>query len=281
MNHRSASILLLSTSTLAACAAQAPATKPADAEIAVIVARVLPKAESLDASAVEVTLEVDNPGDSAIQVSRVEYAVDTGDVSGTLKGSTSSAATIEAAQKASITFVQSIPFPEDADAYKAVLERGTIPANLEGVVVLGDGRKLPFARKGEVATPTLPTFIVFDAQAARYEEEGLDVTLFLRLINENVFPITIEAVRFTVFIDDKKIKSEQAALGQRLIQGGAEEYEVSTVLDEKALGKGRVKKILQAGKVGYKVTGKISLARVQIPFEHVAEIELGTSSDEE
>ena len=76
-------------------------------------------------------------------------------------------------------------------------------------------------------------------ELAHREQDGLDVTLFLRLINENVFPVTIEVVKYTVFVDDKKIKSEQAALGERLLQNGATEYEVSTVLDEKLLAKGR------------------------------------------
>lgn len=247
-----------------------------DADVSVIVDRVMPKAKSLDASAVEVTLKLMNPSDQPVKIQRIDFEIDTKDVSGTLKGSSASGATIEAAQTAEVTFLESIPFPEEKDAYKVVLGRGTIPANLKGEVVLGDGTKLPFERKGEVATPTLPQFIVFDAQAARYEREGLDVTLFLRLVNENVFPVTIEVVKYTVYVEDKKIKSEQAALGVRLLQGAAEEYEVSTVLDDKSFEKGRVKSILDAGRVSFRVTGKIVLERLEIPFDHTGEIELGS-----
>src|SRR5262249_20597219 len=162
-----------------------------------------------------------------------------------------------------LTFGQSIPFPEEVEAYKKVIERGTIPVDLTGAVVLGDGKRITFDRKGQVATPTLPQFVVHDAQAARYEKEGLDVTIFLHLVNENVFPVTIEQVRYTVFVEDKKIKSEQAAVGVKLIQGGAEEYEVTTILDDSSLAKGKVKQILQAGKVSYKVKGKIVLPRLE------------------
>lgn len=258
---------------LAGCAAP---QKPAEdkGEVSVEVERVLPKAESLDASAIEVTLKVVNPTDSPIKIERVDYEVDTKDVAGVLKGSAPSSATIESQQAAEVTFAQSIKFPEEKEAYQAVIDRGTIPLDMKGAVVLADGGKLTFTRKGEVATPSLPHFVVFDAQAARYEQEGLDITLFLRMINENVFPVTVETVKYTVYVEDKKIKSEQA-ISVRLLQGGAEEYEVTTILDSKMFPeKGKVKQILASGKVSYKVSGKIALTRLDIPFEHVGEIAL-------
>lgn len=258
-----------------ACASQQAAPAREAGEVVVEVERVLPKAESLDASAVEVTLKITNNTGSAVKVERVEYSIDTKEVSGVQKGQSASSSTLEASQAELVTFLQSIPFPTEKEAYEQVLEHGVIPANLEGVVVLSDGRKLPFSQMGQVATPTLPKFIVFDAQAARYEKEGLDVTLFLRLVNENVFPVTIEVVKYTVYVEDKKVKSEQASLGERLIQGGANEYEVSVVLDGKNFDKAKVKTILAAGKLGYKVAGKVVLSRLEIPFEHTGEVTLG------
>jgi LEA14-like dessication related protein len=264
----SLSVVLL----LAGCAAP---QKPVEAkgEVEVQVERVLPKAESLNASGLEVTLRVVNPTDAAIKIDRIDFEVDTKDVAGVLKGSVPSSATIETSQAAEVSFSQSINFPEDKDAYQAVISRGTIPIDMKGAVVLADGTKLKFERKSEVATPTLPTFVVFDAQAARYEEEGLDVTLFLRMINENVFPVLVETVKYTVYVEEKKIKSEQA-LSVKLLQGGAEEYEVTTILDGKSFEKGKVKQILASGKIGYKVSGKMALTRLDIPFEHTGEIEL-------
>lgn len=256
----------------AGCAAP---QKPVESKgvVEVEVERVLPKAESLEASGLEVTLRVVNPTDAPVKIERIDFEVDTKDVAGKLSGSAPSNATIETSQAAEVSFSQSIKFPEDKEAYQAVISRGTIPLEIRGSVVLSDGRKLPFERKSEVATPTLPQFIVFDAQAARYEEEGLDVTLFLRMVNENVFSVLVETVRYTVYIEEKKIKSEQA-ISVKLLQGAAEEYEVTTILDAKSLEKGKVKAILASGKIAYKVTGKISMPRLDIPFEHVGEIEL-------
>lgn len=273
-SHRALAALSLGLLALGACSSTQK-SKVDEVDVQVTVERLLPRAESLDASAIEVTLKVNNPTGKPIKIDSIQYEIDTKEVSGVLTGTSQSGATIESVQTALVTFSKSVPFPKDKEAYQEVISRGTITADLNGDVLLGDGRKLHFARKGQVATPTLPKFVVFDAQAARYEKEGLDVTLFLRLINENVFPITIERVRYTVFVDNKKIKSEQAAIGVRLLQGAAEEYEVSTILDDKTLEKGAVKRILASGKLGYKVTGAVDITRLQIPFEYENEIELG------
>jgi LEA14-like dessication related protein len=246
-------------------------------DVSVTVERVLPKAESLDASAIEVTLKLYNPTSSPVKIERIEYEIDTKDVSGVLKGAAPSAATIESSQAAELSFTKSVPLPtQDKQAYQEVIARGTIPADLRGAVLLGDGRKLKFERHGEVATPTLPKFVVYDAQAARYQKEGLDVTIFLRLINENVFPVTVEGVKYTVYVEDKKIKSEQAAIGTKLLQGAAEEFEVTAILDDKTFEKGKVKQVLSHGKLAYRVVGKLDIPELEIPFEYNGEIELGT-----
>jgi LEA14-like dessication related protein len=261
--------------SLAACSSTQK-VEGGGSNVEIVVERVLPKAESLEASALEVTLKLMNPRAEPVKLTRIEYEIDTKDVGGVITGQSAASDTIESSQTALVTFNERVPFPKEQDAYQAVLARGTIPANLKGSVVLADGTKLPFERRGEVATPTLPQFIVYDAQAARYEREGLDVTLFLRLINENVFPVMIEQLRYTVFVEEKKVKSEQAALGLRLIQGGAEEYEVSTIIDQKFLDKAKLKEVVEAGRIAYRVTGKIVLPRLEIPFEHTGEIELAS-----
>jgi LEA14-like dessication related protein len=191
-----------------------PTAGPDQGDVRVSVERVLPKAESLDASAVEVVLKVFNPTEKAVKIASVEYEIDTKEVSGVLKGESPSVSTIETSQTAEVTFAKSVPFPTEKEAYQQVIERGSFAADLKGSVVLADGRKLPFERKGEVATPTLPKFIVYDAQAARYEKEGLDVTIFLRLINENVFPVQIEGVRYTVYIETRRSNRSRPRLGR-------------------------------------------------------------------
>jgi len=269
------SFILAGAVALASCAGtQTP--KDSGGTLDVDVDRVMPLAESLDASAVEVTLRLFNPTSKAVRVESVTYALDTDDVGGMLEGTAEGGATVEPQQEAELRFRQSIPFPEEIEAYKAVLDRSTIPVSLEGSVALSGGQAVKFKRVSEVATPTLPKFVVHEAQAARYGKDGVDVTLFLRLINENVFGVLIEGVEYTVFINEKKVKTEQAALGVRLMAAAAEEYEVGTVLDEQTFEKDEIKQILADRKVGYRVVGKVELARLTIPFEYRGELELAT-----
>ena len=246
--------------------------------VQVEVDRVMPLAESLDAAAVEVTLLIENPGASAVQVESVDYAFDTKDISGVLKGNVASGAKIEPSQRAELKFKQRIPFPEDKETYQTILEGQTIAFDLSGAVKLSNGDTLSFSRAGEVATPALPRFEVNDVQAARYGTDGVDVTLFLRLINDNIFPVLVQNVSYTVYINDKKIRSETAAVGLRLLGGSAEEYEVSRTIAGKSgeLSGDELKEILALGQLSYKVEGKIELSRLTLPFEHVGEIKLAT-----
>jgi LEA14-like dessication related protein len=236
----------------------------------------MPLPESLDASAVEVTLKLHNPKNKALRIDSIAYSIDTKDVGGVIEGSAEGGATIESDQTAELKFRQSIPFPKEEGAYRAILDRHTIPIILHGTVKLSDGESVAFEKNTEVATPSLPKFIVHDAQAARYQKEGIDVTLFLRLVNDNVFPVLVQGVEYNVSIDAKQIKSEKAGIGVRLLPGGAEEYEVSSQLDQKSLDKERLRQILQTRKVEYKVTGKIELDRLTLPFEHTGTIELAS-----
>lgn len=261
----------LAASWLAACASQKPVEKTED--VAVRVGGLLPKNKSLDASAIAVKLELFNPRKAGVKISKIAYAIDTGEVSGVVKGTSDGGATLESQQTAELEFEQAIPFPEDRSRYKEVIEKGVIPVSVSGTVHFEDGSSAPFERAGSVATPLLPKFVVFDAQAARYGEEGLDVTFFLRLLNENIFPVTIQELTYTVSINGKELKSETAAIGTRLPQGAGQEFEVSVILDESKFE--GVKQILTDGKFEYAVTGKLAVAGLELPFEHPGEIELG------
>ncbi|MCC7382664.1 MAG: LEA type 2 family protein [Deltaproteobacteria bacterium] len=240
--------------------------------------RILPEAESLDASAVEVTLLLANPTDSAIDIEGVTYRIDTQDVAGLLEGTVEAEARIEAGQRSELKFKQSVPFPSDQAAYEAILKRQTIPVDLKGEVELSNGSTIEFARAGEVATPSLPRAEVSDPQAARYGSDGVDVTLYLRVINDNVFPILLQNVQYTVYVDDKKVRSETASMGQRMVPSSAEEYEISKTITPTGteFSAQDLKKILEGGSLTYKIEGEIAIARLTVPFEHSGTITLAT-----
>ncbi len=258
-----------------ACASQKAASGPQD--VAVRVNQLFPKNKSLDASSIAVKLELFNPRGKGVTIDKIDYVIDTGDVSGKVNGSSAGGATLESQQTAEVEFEQAIPLPKDRGEYQRVLEKGVIPVSVMGTVHFDDGSSSDFERNGSVSTPTLPKFIVYDAQAARYGDEGLDVTFFLRLINENVFSVTIEQVEYTVAINGKDLKTESGAIGSRLPSGAGQEFEVGVILDPKSFGD--VKSILDRGKFDYTVTAKVQVAGLELPFEYSKEIELGSGEE--
>jgi LEA14-like dessication related protein len=269
-------VSILAAALLSACAGQKKAAGPTD--ISVRVDQLLPQNKSLDASAIAVKLELFNPRADGVTIDKIDYQIDTGEVSGVLKGSSDGGATLESQQTAELEFEQSIPFPEDRAAYQQVLEKGTIPVNVTGTVHFEDGSSSDFERQGSVATPSLPKFIVYDAQAARYGGEGLEVTFFLRLVNENVFSVTIEQVEYAVAINGKELKNETGGIGTRLPSGAGQEFEVSVILDPKTFPE--VKTILSEGRLDYTVTAKVNVAGLELPFEFSKPIELGSGEED-
>ena len=116
--------------------------------------------------------------------------------------------------------------------------------------------------------------MVHEAQAARYGKTGVDISLFLRLINENVCGLSVEGVDYTGELNGKEIKKEQAALGIKLLGSAAEEYEMTTILDDSTLGRKELKALLKEKIVRYRVYGVLELDFIKIPFGHSGEVKL-------
>jgi LEA14-like dessication related protein len=257
---------------LVSCAGQKSGGGPQD--VAVKVNQLFPRNTSLDASQMGVKLELFNPRSKGVTIEKIQYEIDTGEVSGVVKGTKDGGDTLESQQTAEVEFEQSIPLPKDREAYKAVLAGGNIPVSVKGTVHFKDGSSTDFERQGSVGTPSLPKFEITDAQAARYGSEGLDVTFFLRVINENDFSVTIEQVEYAISINGKELKKEAGAIGSRLPSGAAQEFEVSVILDPKTFPE--VKGILSAGKLDYTVAATVQVAGLELPFEESKEIQLGS-----
>jgi LEA14-like dessication related protein len=271
-------ILGLTALALATCASGPKNSGPSEG-LSVRVSQVLPVNESLDSSAVEVVLTIENPTADAVTVEKVEFELNTKDVAGVIKGSAESGAAIGPGQSAELRFRQSVPFPESPEAYQAVIKRDEIPVELSGTLVVSGADDVRFERSTSVATPTLPKMIINDIQAARYGREGVDITMFLRLVNENMFAVLIEGATYTLTVQDKEVRSEQAGIGVRLVGGAAQEFPVSVVMDEKQFDKETLKTILASGRVSYRVEGAIELKRLTIPFMHEGEIQLAASEE--
>lgn len=269
-------VAVIALAASAACAS-APKVEKIE-EVAVRVDRLFPQADGLDASKIGVKLQLANPRSSAITIAGIDYTIDTGDVSGTLSGAVEGGTVLEAQQISEVEFSHKVPFPTEKEAYKAVLDQGQILLTLKGTVRFEDGTSADFERKGAVATPSLPKFVVHDAQAARYGKDGLDVTLYLRLINENVFTVIVDSVSYTVSINGKATDPKEAAIGARLTQGAAQEFTESIVMTEKNFE--NLAAILAGGEVEYTVTGKLDVADLELPIDLSGEVEFATESSQ-
>lgn len=255
-----------------ACAASQPSAPPAPVQAKV--ARVFPKTKSLETSVVSVKLEVFNPRSTPVTVSEVRYRLDTMDVSGVIEGTVVAGGNLASEQVAKVDFDIDVPLPS-ADALAALLGQDSPPADLVGTVVFGDGTETAFERKTALAMPTLPQFSVHDAQAAQYEKKGIDVTFFLRLVNQNSFTQPVQGVMYTVFLGNEEVRSGEAGVGIRLTPGAAEEYEESIVLEA---GKyENLARLIEAGVIDYKVRGEVRTKTVTVPFELEGTIDLGST----
>lgn len=262
----------LAAAGLAACATPQAAPKAEDPPM-VKVDRLFPQPDSLDGSKLAVKVAIYNPRSEPLTLKDITYEVDTKEVAGVIKGREPIDSAVDANQAVETEFMVEIPFPkDDPEVYKAILARGTVPLEVKGSANFEGFGPVAFSRVGAVATPSLPKFIVFDAQAARYGKEGLDVTFFLRLINENAFTVTVGEVDYAVEVYGKKLKEQQAGIGTTLVAGAAQEFEVSVVLEEKSFA--GVTQQLKSGKLQYRVVGTVSVNDVEEEFAHEGEIEL-------
>ncbi len=255
-----------------ACASQ-PKQTVAEADPVVKVERLFPQADSLDAAKLLVKVSVGNPRADAVMLNSITYQVDTGDVAGVIEGQVDVNSAVESEQLAEAEFEVEIPFAsEDVEAYKAILAQETVPLTVKGNANFDGIGAIPFERAGAVVTPSIPKFVIHDAQAARYGDAGLDVTFFLRLINENTFTVTVSEVNYAVEVYGKKLKEQQAAIGSSLVAGSAQEFEVSVVLEEKTFP--GVSKQLKSGVLEYRVVGAVTIDDVEEGFEHPGEIKV-------
>jgi LEA14-like dessication related protein len=255
-----------------ACASQPKSTK-AEALPVVKVERLFPQAQSLEASLLLVKISIGNPQSEAVTLNTITYEVDTGDVAGVIEGVVDINSAIDSEQLVEAEFEVEIPFSsKDKVAYLANLAEDTIPLTVRGHANFEKLGALPFERAGAVATPSLPKFVIHEAQAARYGDAGLDVTYFLRLINENPFTVTVGDVNYAVEVYGKTLKEQQAGIGATLVSGAAQEFEVSVVLEEATFP--GVSKRLKTGTVEYRVFGKLTVGDVEQEFDYPGEINI-------
>jgi LEA14-like dessication related protein len=166
-----------------------------------------------------------------------------------------------------------VPLPVGTDGYLELIRADTMPVTMTGIARFADGTTTEFSKNGAIAFPNIPQLIVYESQAAKYGDEGLDVTFYLRLVNENPFGTVVDTATYQVFLDGKMVREGTAGIGIRLPQGSVQEYEVNTSIDRASFGADYAK-YLEMDAFPYEVRGEVVVGGMKVPFSHEGSIEL-------
>ncbi|MEM1023245.1 MAG: LEA type 2 family protein [Myxococcota bacterium] len=239
------------------------------------VERIIPSTQSLREANVRAKIRITNPRELPVTIAKVEYLVRTENLDTPIEGRSTLTPNSELPGKsaAEVELSQDLAFPEAAEAFLAAAGKEEILVQMEGAISFGDGTSASFIRKGSIAPPNLPRFVVHEAQSSIYEGEGIDVTFYLRLINENPFSVVVENASYEIVMSGKKVAEGTAGIGIRLTQGAVQEYEVNVTVDETSFGKGW-KSMLDQESLSYSMTGELVMENFNLPVEQNGSIDL-------
>lgn len=238
------------------------------------VERLIPSVDSMKQISVTTKMSLMNPRETEVVVESISYEVKSieGDVI-SASGELQAGQALEAGKTVELTLERTIALPQDPQTYLGLLKTDTVPVMLSGVVRLADGTETSFSQRGSVAPPNLPRFIVQEAQAASYETEGIEVTFYLRLINENPFGVVVDSADYAISIDGKDVSEGTAGIGIRLAASGVQEYTVNVAIDESTYGAAYKAKMDQE-KLDYVMKGQLVVSGMELPVETEGEIKL-------
>lgn len=263
---------LIFSTAVAACAS-GPVEPPTPVEVTV--KRMIPSTSNLSTAEMTISLQVTNPRETPVLVDGVTFELASEDEGLGLSGASNvdMGSELPAGGVATLELRQTINLPKGTEAYQAVVTRETIPVLLTGVVRFGDGTETSFSKPGTLAPPNVPTFVVHEAQAASYEGTGIDVTFYLRLINENPFGIVVENAGYEIILEGKKVREGTAGIGVRLPQSGVQEYEVATTIDASSWGKDW-KQMLSKETLSYRLAGTLTVNGMDVVLDQTGTIRL-------
>jgi LEA14-like dessication related protein len=262
----------LSLLPLLACAS---GSKEPLAPIQVDVDRIIPATQGMRKARVRAKLTITNPRQIPVTVSKVEYLVKTENLEPAMEGRSTLTPNSELPPEsaAQVELSQDLSLPEEPEALLGALRLEEILVEMQGTIYFADGTSTSFSRKGSIAPPNLPRFVVHEAQTSIYEGEGIDVTFYLRLINENPFSVVVETASYEVVLEGKKVSEGTAGIGIRLTQGAVQEYEVSVTVDEKNFGKDW-KSMLDQSSLDYEMQGKLVMEGFTVPVSKAGSVDM-------
>ncbi len=235
--------------------------------------RIIPSIEALDRVKAKCKLTIRNVRATPVTVTGFSYSFTAEDpMVESVSKKIEAKHVIEAGTTVSIELEEEMRLPIKSDGYLDLLAKRSVPVKLAGSVTFDDETSTDFVRAGSVAMPKLPKLVVFQTQAGRYEGEGVNVIFYLRLVNENPFGTVVETATYAIELEGKTVTDGTAGIGIRLVQGGAQEYEVNADIDESTFGSD-YKKYLKASIIDYVVSGELTIEGITTPYSHGGTIE--------
>ncbi|MGF1509535.1 MAG: LEA type 2 family protein [Myxococcota bacterium] len=243
----------------------------------VTVKRMLPTNLDLQTTRIAVELAILNPRTVPVTVEDIDYAVllSAGPLQLRRGGHLNQVGPILAGETVNVEFDERLNYPirADVDSYLELLKADSIPAVLRGKIRLRDGTESSFERRSSLVPPNLPRFMVFDSQAATYESQGIDVTFYLRLVNENPFGVVVDAVEYAIELDGRGVSEGTVGRAVRLIPGAVQEFEVVTSVDEQSYGRGWKEKLTK-GVLRFRMDGVVRVSDLSLPVQQNGQISL-------
>lgn len=202
-----------------------------------------------------------------------EGGVDTsGIVTGQWVRGRASSQVVAPARPTEVPIRVTLKLPEDPDALERLTSWGRMTVEVKGELTV-NGQALTFGGLREVATPTLPTPVLQEAQVASLDQGERGVAFFrVGIDNPNVFDIRVDSFAWGVTVGGKELKPMPEGAWENVPASSVASFEDSLNLDVESYGP-EVKKLLRQPSVPYVVEGRMVVKGIEKPFRFEGEME--------
>jgi hypothetical protein len=165
-----------------------------------------------------------------------------------------------------------LPLPADPAVLEQVLgwKRGRV--HVKGKVRVGLSERT-VAGERDVATPSMPTLKVKNAQVAKVDGGATGEAFFVLLVdNKNTFPVNVDKVAWDIAIAGKSLRARDDG-STSLPPSAVEEFNESIELDEKSFPAKELRALLKQPAIPYVVRASLEVRGVRRDFHFNGEMQ--------
>lgn len=136
---------------------------------------------------------------------------------------------------------------------------------VRGVIDVGGGARVEFARASQVRSPRLPTLKISSFEVLKTESKGLVVNASVNIANPNPFNVEVSGLRYTVLLGGKQAGEGVLARGAKLPSASENLYDLSIPLEGADL---KAKELpVDADSVAYAIEGALEMNGLSVELE--------------